>query len=257
MKKLFLLSLLCLGLTASSFADYLDDWPDDALCGWMENPLPPSYMVEEVKTRGISCSGGIPVPPEIVVPCLLEPCDPIEPIVPPIRPGWKILKGTDMWVIDETDPYWQTPEGLIEKPLKIDPGIEYAPETVPGADKKKVPDLPPNHCAPTPGNPCPEGVIETSPMPDPTVPIDQANRPGWKIAEGSNFWSIDEADPYWQTEEGNQRAEARKYQASGLVPAKIDPGIEYAPETVPGADKKKVPDLPPNHCAPTPGNPCP
>ena len=115
MKKLLLFLLLCLGLTVSSFADYLDDWPDDALCGWMENPLPPSYMVEEVKTRGISCSGGIPVPPEIVVPCLLEPCDPIEPIVPPIRPGWKILKGTDMWVIDETDPYWQTPEGLIQK----------------------------------------------------------------------------------------------------------------------------------------------
>ena len=179
MKKLFLLSLLCLGLTVSSFADYLDDWPDDALCGWMENPLPPSYMVEEVKTRGISCSGGIPVPPEIVVPCLLEPCDPIEPIVPPIRPGWKILKGTDMWVIDETDPYWQTPEGLIEKPPKIDPGIEYAPETVPGADPKKVPDLPPNYCSPTPGNPCPEGVIETSLVPDPAVPIDQANRPGW------------------------------------------------------------------------------
>ena len=257
MKKLLLFLLLCLGLTTTSIADYLDDWPDDALCGWMENPTPPSYMVEEVKTRGISCSGVIPVPPEIVIPCLLEPCDPIEPIVPPIRPGWKILKGTDMWVIDETDPYWQTPEGLIEKPPKIDPGIEYAPETVPGADPKIVPDLPPNHCAPTPGNPCPEGVIETSPMPDPAVPIDQANRPGWKIAEGSNFWTIDEADPYWQTEEGNQRAEARKYQASGLVPAKIDPGIEYAPETVPGADPKKVPDLPPNHCAPTPGNPCP
>ena len=181
---------------------------------------------------------------------------PVPPIVQPIliRPGWKILEGTDMLVIDETDPYWQTPEGLIEKPLKIDPGIEYAPETVPGADKKKVPDLPANHCAPTPGNPCPEGVIETSPMPDPAVPIDQANRPGWKIAEGSNFWSIDEADPYWQTEEGNQRAEARKYQASGLVPAKIDPGIEYAPETVPGADPKKVPDLPANHCG---SPPCP
>ena len=163
MKKLLLFLLLCLGLTTTSIADYLDDWPDDALCGWMENPTPPSYMVEEVKTRGISCSGVIPVPPEIVIPCLLEPCDPIEPIVPPIRPGWK-------------------------------------------------------------------------------------------IAEGSNFWTIDEADPYWQTEEGNQRAEARKYQASGLVPAKIDPGIEYAPETVPGADPKIVPDLPPNHCG---SPPCP
>ena len=59
MKKLFLLSLLCLGLTASSFADYLDDWPDDALCGWMDNPSPPSYMVEEVKKRDISCAWGV------------------------------------------------------------------------------------------------------------------------------------------------------------------------------------------------------
>ena len=59
MKKFFLLLLLTLGLNFSSLtADYLDDWPDEALCGWMENPSPPSYMVEEVKTRGISCFGG-------------------------------------------------------------------------------------------------------------------------------------------------------------------------------------------------------
>ena len=59
MKKLFLLLLLLLGLISISSADYLDDWPDNALCSWMENPSPPSYMVEEVKTRGISCSGGV------------------------------------------------------------------------------------------------------------------------------------------------------------------------------------------------------
>jgi hypothetical protein len=182
MKKLLLFLLLCLGLTTTSIADYLDDWPDDALCGWMENPTPPSYMVEEVKTRGISCSGVIPVPPEIVIPCLLEPCDPIEPIVPPIRPGWKILEGTDMWVIDETDPYWQTPEGLKEKPPKIDPGIEYPPESLPG---------------------------------DPKIP-DQPIRPGWKIAEGSNFWTIDEAAPYWETEEGSKEHKAAKERGSWI-----------------------------------------
>ena len=40
MKKFFLLLLLTLGLTYVSYADYLDDWPDEALCGWMDNPSP-------------------------------------------------------------------------------------------------------------------------------------------------------------------------------------------------------------------------
>ena len=30
----------------------------------------------------------------------------------------------------------------------------------------------------------------------------RGQKPGWKIAEGSNFWSVDETDPYWQTQEG-------------------------------------------------------
>ena len=57
MKKLLLL-ILSIGLSQLSYADYLDDWPDNALCEWMENPSTPSYMVKEVKTRGIICSGG-------------------------------------------------------------------------------------------------------------------------------------------------------------------------------------------------------
>ena len=40
-------------------ASYLDDWPDDALCGWMQQSSPPEYMVEEVKKRGILCTDGI------------------------------------------------------------------------------------------------------------------------------------------------------------------------------------------------------
>ena len=47
----------------------------------MESALPPPYMIEKVKTRGISCSGGIPVPPEIEALCLLEPCNSIALIV--------------------------------------------------------------------------------------------------------------------------------------------------------------------------------
>ena len=59
MKKLLLLLLLSLGLTSISYGGYLDDWPDDALCGWMDNPSPPAHIVAEVKKRGISCDSGV------------------------------------------------------------------------------------------------------------------------------------------------------------------------------------------------------
>ena len=137
MKKLFLLLLLTLGLTSISYADYLDDWPDDALCGWMENPSTPSYMVEEVKTRDISCFGGnlINLPPELPL--------------PPPEEGPELLLPL-----------------LI--PPKINPGIEYAPETVPGADPKIVPDLTPVVDKP-PSDPNPPPILD-----DPTVlqPVD-------------------------------------------------------------------------------------
>ena len=59
MKKLLLLLLLSLGLTSISYGGYLDDWPDDALCGWMDNTSPPAHIVAEIKKRGISCEGGV------------------------------------------------------------------------------------------------------------------------------------------------------------------------------------------------------
>ena len=55
MKKLLLTLLLSLGLTTISFAGYLDDWTDNQLCGWMDNPSPPEHIVAEVKKRGLSC----------------------------------------------------------------------------------------------------------------------------------------------------------------------------------------------------------
>ena len=56
MKKLLLLLILSFFSTISS-AGYLDDWTDDQLCGWMDNPSPPEYIVAEVKKRGLSCGG--------------------------------------------------------------------------------------------------------------------------------------------------------------------------------------------------------
>ena len=49
MKRLKKLLVFLLLFTASIVsADYLDDWPDDALCGWMQQSSHPEYMVEEV-----------------------------------------------------------------------------------------------------------------------------------------------------------------------------------------------------------------
>jgi len=60
MKKPLLLILLFLGLTTfNSYAGYLDDWTDEQLCGWMDSPSPPEYMVVEAKNRGLSCANNI------------------------------------------------------------------------------------------------------------------------------------------------------------------------------------------------------
>ena len=56
-KKLLVLIFLFTANVAG--ASYLDDWPDDALCGWMQQPSPPEYIVQEVKKRGILCTDGI------------------------------------------------------------------------------------------------------------------------------------------------------------------------------------------------------
>jgi len=59
MKKLFLLLLLPLGLASISYAGPYDDWPDDAICMWLEmKPTHEGYL-GEAKKRGISCEGGV------------------------------------------------------------------------------------------------------------------------------------------------------------------------------------------------------
>ena len=58
LKRILLTLFLSIGLSAVSTAGYLDDWTDDQLCGWMDNPSPPAHIVAEVKKRGISCEGG-------------------------------------------------------------------------------------------------------------------------------------------------------------------------------------------------------
>ena len=41
-----LAAILSMYLSSVSYADYLDDWPDEALCSWMEQESPPEYIVD-------------------------------------------------------------------------------------------------------------------------------------------------------------------------------------------------------------------
>jgi hypothetical protein len=48
-------------LTSATYAAYLDDWSNDALCGWMESASAPEYIQKEVEKREILCHGGAEV----------------------------------------------------------------------------------------------------------------------------------------------------------------------------------------------------
>ena len=61
MKKLFVLLLLTLGLTNTSFGISLDKWPHDNLCGCMESSSIPRHVLDEAVKREILCYGGIEV----------------------------------------------------------------------------------------------------------------------------------------------------------------------------------------------------
>ena len=49
-------SFLLISLPIFSHAGYLDDWTDDQICGWMDNPSPPEHMVEEAVKRNLDCA---------------------------------------------------------------------------------------------------------------------------------------------------------------------------------------------------------
>ena len=57
MKKIYLFALV-LCFAGSSHGDFLDDWSNDDLCGWMASSPTPEYIQTEVKTRKIICYAG-------------------------------------------------------------------------------------------------------------------------------------------------------------------------------------------------------
>ena len=61
LKKSLLALIFLIGLVGTSSANYLADWPDDALCGWMQNPSPPEHILKEVEKRRLKCIDGIAV----------------------------------------------------------------------------------------------------------------------------------------------------------------------------------------------------
>ena len=61
MKKLFLVLCVTFSLFPVSYAGPYDDWPDDAVCMWLEmKPTHEGYL-GEAKKRGILCEGGVSV----------------------------------------------------------------------------------------------------------------------------------------------------------------------------------------------------
>ena len=228
MRKLFLF-ILSFVLSQLSTANYLENWPNDALCSWMENPSPPSYMVEEVKTRDLTCSGGIVInpPPEIPLPPLEESVpDPIN-----IRINEEIWlekygliaddlervvneNGSSMVAIYDDVGNLLNRTELIQELIAINPYFEPLPKIPPPIEEVPVP-LPP----------------DPKPLPIPEPPTPKDDRPGWKIQEGSNFWSVDATDPYWQTEEGSKKAKAAKERGSWIEQeanryTKENPGVD-------------------------------
>ena len=51
-----LAGVLSIYLSNVSYADYLDDWPDEALCSWIEQESPPEYIIDEALKRELECA---------------------------------------------------------------------------------------------------------------------------------------------------------------------------------------------------------
>ena len=52
--------------------------------------------------------------------------------------------------------------------------------------------------------------------------IKTSEKPGWTMAEGTNFWSVNENDPHWQTQQGHDEAVA----LYGFKPAWVSNPVE-------------------------------
>ena len=58
LKRILLTALLAIGFIGLSFAGPYDDWPDDSICGWLEQKPTHAGYLGEAKKRGLTCEGG-------------------------------------------------------------------------------------------------------------------------------------------------------------------------------------------------------
>ena len=58
LKSILLTALLATGFIGTTFAGPYDDWPDDSICGWLEQKPTHAGYLGEAKKRGLTCEGG-------------------------------------------------------------------------------------------------------------------------------------------------------------------------------------------------------
>jgi len=63
--KILILTLLLIGVVSPSAASLFDDWTDNQLCEWMDQPSPPEIIETLVSKRLISCSKGVNINPNL------------------------------------------------------------------------------------------------------------------------------------------------------------------------------------------------
>ena len=58
LKRILLTSLFAIAFIGTTFAGPYDDWPDDSICGWLEQKPTHAGYLGEAKKRGLTCEGG-------------------------------------------------------------------------------------------------------------------------------------------------------------------------------------------------------
>ena len=56
--RILFTALLVIGFIGATFAGPYDDWPDDSICGWLEQKPTHAGYLGEAKKRGLTCEGG-------------------------------------------------------------------------------------------------------------------------------------------------------------------------------------------------------
>ena len=83
--------------------------------------------------------------------------------------------------------------------------MDFSPQIVSELEAKSMP-------IPTEKSTTNEGMLNTKRELRPeeketqSIEVEPSEKPGYMMAEGTNFWSVNTDDPYWDTEEGYQEA---------------------------------------------------